>query len=579
MAGPNRSSESQLKSLDAQSLLRGFAGGVAWLGENKNTVDSLNVFPVPDGDTGTNMYLTMSSALKEAEKVKTDSVGEVADAIAMGSLMGARGNSGVIFSQLMRGFAKQLHNMKQATPADFAAALQEASNMAYKAVMKPVEGTVLTVARMSARAGVHAAREGKDVTGVLNDVIHQADSTLAKTPDMLPTLKEAGVVDAGGKGYLLFLEGFAMGISGQEAPVKQEQVVHQPVEAASEKVEQLSEMRAPKKEIMFGYCTEMIIKGEGLDPDTMKRAIAGATEGDSMLVVGGPETVKVHFHTNNPGRVLETCGSFGTLHEIHISNMRDQNEEFSSDEEDDLPESDGVQSSGASTQSASAGTPLRDMGIVAVAAGEGVEEILKSLGVDIVVTGGQTMNPSIQEIVAAIEATSAKEVIVLPNNGNVVLTARQAADIPELSNVKVHVVPSKSVPQGLAALLAMTPQIPVADNVEKMIAAMDKVKTGEVTYAVRDSKFNGFSIKQNDIIGLIDGDLKVAGQSLPDVTMQLFEAMRSDEDEIATILYGADVSSSDAESMLEALRAHFPDMEFELQYGGQPLYYYLVSVE
>ncbi len=570
MAGAKHGRANETKGLDGHALVDAFASAVAWLGENKSIVDSLNVFPVPDGDTGTNMYLTVSAALKEARKSPSASVGIVADAIALGSLMGARGNSGVIFSQLMRGFAKRLHGLRTATPSDVGAALLEAANVAYKAVMKPVEGTILTVARMGARAAVQAARGGLDVQGVIDEAIRQGEITLSKTPDMLPTLKEAGVVDAGGKGLVVFMQGFAAGLRGES--VKAEPIA----QAQSSPVQTVAQASsgsrpAPKHEqLEFMYCTEFIIRGTRLNPDAVKRAISSTVEGDSMLVVGDNNTVKVHIHTNSPGVVLNTCIPYGSLHEIDIDNMEDQHEEF---------DPSGAPQPNMAARSAPSTVPVKDMGVVAVAAGDGVEKILMSLGVDIVVTGGQTMNPSIQEIADAVRAARAREVIVLPNNGNVVLTARKATEVPDLGSIGVHVVPSKTVPQGLAALLAMSPSAPVGENVEKMSEAIRKVKTGEITYAVRDSAANGMTIREHDIIGLYDGNLKAVGQDLSEVAHSLFSELHSPGDEIVTILYGAGVAAGDAEALASSLRGKYPDIEFEVQYGGQPLYYYLISVE
>ncbi|MEA4882109.1 MAG: DAK2 domain-containing protein [Clostridia bacterium] len=572
MAGAMHSHGPQVMTLDGQTLLQAFAAGAAWLGENKSIIDSLNVFPVPDGDTGTNMYLTVSSALKEAQKVKAGSVGSVADAIAMGSLMGARGNSGVIFSQLMRGFSKKLHGLATVGPHDFAAALTEASSVAYKAVMKPVEGTILTVARMGARAGVQAARDGNDINAVLAAALRQGEATLEKTPEMLPTLKEAGVVDAGGKGLIIFLEGFARGLRGESAEAILTAETRPGAQVAPEVPAKAhaAVAHAPKQKIEFTYCTELIVRGTELDTEAIKRSLAAAVKGDSTLVVGGPDTVKVHMHTNFPGKILEACVAHGSLHEIHINNMEDQNEEFAA--------VGGAQPEGAPL-AAPVKRPSRDMGIVAVASGDGIEMILKSLGVDVVVTGGQTMNPSIQDIAAAVRTAGAREVVVLPNNGNVVLTARQASEVPDISDVAVHVVPTKTVPQGLAALLAMSPSAPTSENVARMVDAIAKVRSGEITYAVRDSKANGFTIHENDVIGLADGTIKAVGQDLGEVFRELFGAMHSSEDEIVTVLYGAGVTEAEAEALVEAMREQYSDIEFELQYGGQPLYFYLVSVE
>lgn len=565
MAGKVHGHQAQLNAMDGPALQAAFASGVAWLGENKSAVDSLNVFPVPDGDTGTNMFLTVSAALKEAQKTNAREVGIVADAIALGSLMGARGNSGVIFSQLMRGFAKRLHGLNTATGSDVAAALVEAANMAYKAVMKPVEGTILTVARMGARAGVQAARNGADVIGVLDEAIKQGEITLGRTPEMLPALKEAGVVDAGGKGLLVFLSGFASSLKGK--PMVAEASTMQVQKPAAPTVSSTAEARAAREDITFKYCTELIVKGSALDADKVKSAVFAAVEGDSALFVGNSDTVKVHIHTNFPGRVLETCISFGSLHDIDINNMEDQHNEFEAKAE------------AASSKAAVPYAPPKDLGIVAVAAGDGIQRIFESLGVDVVVTGGQTMNPSIQDIAQAARQANARNVIMLPNNGNVVLTAAKTVEVPDVADISIHVVPTKTIPQGIAALLALAPSASVEENVERMKAVAGNVKTGEVTYAVRDSSFNGMTIRENDVIGLFDGELKAVGAELEQVVGELFAAMHDDSDEFATVLYGSGVTADQAEALAGRLAQSYPDIEFEVQYGGQPLYYYLISME
>lgn len=566
MSGIKQSQASQVKAIDGPALAAAFESGVAWLGEHKSLIDSLNVFPVPDGDTGTNMYLTVSAALKEAEKAGSASVADVADAIALGSLMGARGNSGVILSQLLRGFAKRLHGLKTAEPMDLAAAFQEASSVAYKAVMKPVEGTILTVARVGARAGVQAARSGADILGVVDEALKRGEIILEKTPEMLPALKEAGVVDAGGKGLVVLFQGFVKGLKGE--PVQRLADV-----PANDRI-----VRKPEKdptrlkhEIEYAYCTELIIRGSELDPDAVKHALLDDVVGDSILVVGDRNTVKVHMHSNTPGRILEICISHGSLHEVDIDNMEDQHEEFegAAGQEPEFP-SEPIEDGRRE---------LKDVGVVAVAAGDGVEKILKSLGADVVITGGQTMNPSIQDIADGVRRAHAREVIVLPNNGNVVLTAQQAAGVPDIGDTKVHVVPSKTVPQGLAALLVMTPYAPLGDNVEKMVEAIGRVVSAEITYAVRDSTFNGIEIHENDIIGIIDGDLQVVGESVDEVVQHTFAEIHSENHEIATIIYGFGVTQEEAESLVSGLEQEYPDIEFEVQYGGQPLYYYLISVE
>ncbi len=644
MAGHERSQRARIDTMDGSALRIAFASGAAWLGDNKGIVDSLNVFPVPDGDTGTNMFLTVSSALKEAQKSASSDIGVIADAISLGALMGARGNSGVIFSQLMRGFAKRLHGVKAASGADIAAALVEASNMAYKAVIKPVEGTILTVSRMSARGAVHASRDGADIIGILEEAIKQGEITLARTPEMLPTLKEAGVVDAGGKGFLIFFEGFLSAVKGEpvsavsagvaggrphdatgaqphaQQPVRTQAVSSAPASASAPTlaatpaagadkgqtgVSTTAEARQAREHIEFKYCTELIVKGERLDPDAMKAAILGAIQGDSALIVGNEHTVKVHIHTNFPGRVLETCIRYGSLHEIDINNMEDQHEEFEARAEAaeggtgtagaagaSMPSTlASASASGAadagvmpSPGSAAAGPaappqPRKNLGVVAVAAGDGIDMVLRSLGADVVVTGGQTMNPSIQDIAEAARATNADSVIVLPNNGNVILTAGKASEVPDVSDIAIGVVPTKTVPQGIAALLALNPGASMRENIAHMTEVSGRVKTGEVTYAVRDSAYNGLVIKENDIIGLFDGELKAVGSSREQVVDELVAAMYAESDEVATVFYGAGVSAEEAEAIVAGLEQKYPDMEFEVRYGGQPLYYYLISLE
>jgi len=538
------------------------------------------------------MFLTVSSALKEAQKSASSDIGVVADAISLGALMGARGNSGVIFSQLMRGFAKRLHGMGAATGADFAAALVEAANMAYKAVIKPVEGTILTVSRMSARGAVQAARDGADIVAVLEEAISHGEHTLERTPDMLPTLKEAGVVDAGGKGFVIFLQGFLSAVKGQPLPaavigMADGQSHPQATDVARQQagVSVTAEARRSREHIEFRYCTELIIKGEGLDPDAMKAALLTAIAGDSALIVGNEHTVKVHIHTNSPGKVLETCIVYGSLHDIDINNMEDQHEEFEAKAGAtdhgmaslSSPSPDPVGSSRPGSDGAA--RPRKSLGVVAVAAGDGIAMVLKSLGADVVVTGGQTMNPSIQDIAEAARATNAESVIVLPNNSNVILTAGKASEVPDVSDIRIGVVPTKTVPQGIAALLALNPGSSMDENVSHMTDVSGRVKTGEVTYAVRDSSYNGLAIKVNDVIGLFDGELKAVGESRHQVVDELVEAMYSESDEVATVFYGADVAPEEAESIVAALESKYPDMEFEVRYGGQPLYYYLISLE
>ncbi len=558
-----------VKPLDGKTLIKAFRDASAYVGERKATIDALNVFPVPDGDTGTNMYLTMSSAVKEIDKYPAEKVGEVANSIALGCLMGARGNSGVIFSQLMRGFSVRLKGKKTASPTDVAEALMEASNMAYKAVIKPVEGTILTVSRLAGREAVEASKGALEVVEVVKSALEGAKVALEKTPELLPVLKEAGVVDAGGKGYVFFLEGFIASLQGVD--IASQAAEPQPSAAKHEERKELAH-------IEFRYCTEFIIKGTDLQEDKIRKDIESL--GDSMLVVGIPETVKVHIHSNNPGKVLEKVVKYGTLHEIHINNMADQHEdfvmpEFAGKKQDGVIEAEKPHAASVPAPSEPKRAP-KPVATIAVAAGEGLQEIFESLGIDGCVIGGQTLNPSIKEIAEAIDATGAKEVIVLPNNKNVILTAKQAADVVK---AKVHVVPSKSMQQGISAMMSYNTELPAKDNFERMSKALANVVSGEITYAVRDTKLNGIEIRQNDFIGIIDGQLLVKGDNLETVALETLEKMLKPESEIVTVFYGSEVKQEDAESIAAKIQEKNPDLIVELHSGGQPVYFYLLSVE
>jgi len=526
-------------------------GAARYLEKNKEQVNALNVFPVPDGDTGTNMYLTLAAALKEAMQ-GPDDLPKVAAAASTGSLMGARGNSGVILSQLFRGAAQALANCQTAGPKDVAQALVEATRTAYRAVMKPVEGTILTVARLAARKALAAARDGGDVEAVLRAALAGAREALDKTPSLLPVLHEAGVVDAGGQGLVLILEGALAGLTGREVGP-----TAGTVPAASRAVEPLfpAKEESTPQNITFGYCTEVLLRGHELDAGAIREKLG--RHGDSLLVVGDAEAVKVHIHTNHPGQVLEELLSYGTLHDIKIDNMRDQHREYL--------KGGGGEASGK-----------KRIGIVAVAQGEGLMAAFKSLGADVVLSGGQTMNPSTEEFVNAVEEVPAPEVLVLPNNKNVILAARQAEGLVQK---KMAVVPTRSIPQGIAALVAFNPEMDLEKNASLMAEAAQKVKTGEVTYAVRSSRVNGHEIAAGDILGLIDDQLVVTGREVEEVAEQVLAVMVDDESELITLFAGRDVPPEAAEKLRKRTQERFPGCEVELHVGGQPLYYYILSVE
>lgn len=537
-------------ALTGQHLRAMLQGAALHLEKNKEQVNALNVFPVPDGDTGTNMYLTLAAALKEALQGPED-LPTVAAAASAGSLMGARGNSGVILSQLFRGAAQALANCRAAGAQDVARALVEATRTAYRAVMKPVEGTILTVARLAARKALAAARNGGDVEEVLRAALAGAREALAQTPSLLPVLREAGVVDAGGQGLVLILEGALAALTGQEVGPAAGAVpdVCGPAEPLRP-----AEERAPEA-ITFGYCTEVLVRGQKVEIDALREKLS--RHGDSLLVVGDAQTVRVHIHTNHPGQVLEELLNYGTLHDIKIDNMRDQHREYLKSGEGEI-------------------TGEKRLGVVAVAQGEGLMAAFKSLGADVVLSGGQTMNPSTEEFVKAIEEVPAPEVLVLPNNKNVILAARQAEG---LTSKRIAVVPTRSIPQGIAALVAFNPELGLEENAAFMAEAAQKVRTGEVTYAVRSSRVNGHEINAGDILGLVDGELVVTGREVGEVAEQVLASMVNDESELITIFAGRDVPPEAAEELKKRTEERFSGREVELHVGGQPLYYYILSVE
>ncbi|ABI68081.1 DAK2 domain-containing protein [Syntrophomonas wolfei] len=544
-----------LLKIDGSDLIRAVKSGCIKLEHERDRVDALNVFPVPDGDTGTNMYLTLLSAVKESEKSRGQSLAAVAKAISAGSLMGARGNSGVILSQVFRGFARLMEGKEQATATDLAQALKAGANTAYEAVMKPVEGTILTVIRELARTAEAEAKKDSDIVRTLLLAIKAGHQTLQKTPMMLPILKEAGVVDAGGQGLMIFFEGALEGL------VQDQDIILESYERQAEmgwqdkRVEEVLSLD-------FQYCTETLIKGKDLEPTEIKEHLAPL--GDSMLVVGGDELVKVHIHSNHPGKVLESCLQWGSLSDIKINNMLDEVHEH----RENWPR--------LNEELAAASKNLKNIGLVAVGAGSGVVQILQNLGVDVVVEGGQTMNPSIEDLLNACKEVPAPSVIILPNNSNIIMAAEQAK---QLSDKPVAVVPSRSVMQAITALIAFNPELALEDVAQAMIEEMKQVKYGEVTYAVRDSQLNGLEIKNGDTIGLIEDKISVTADNAGEAVLKLLERMADEDSELITFFYGEDVSEEEANNLKEKIINNYPDYEVDLHYGGQPHYRYLLSVE
>ncbi len=548
----------QTKTIDGVLLRDMVLAGAALLEKNREAVDALNVFPVPDGDTGTNMSLTMSSATKEVSQKEYLNAGEAAAAVAKGALKGARGNSGVITSQLFRGFSKALADVDRITPVQFAAALKKGAETAYKAVMKPKEGTILTVARVIAEEAVkQAERAPEDYDALFRNILSTGDTILKKTQQMLPALTQAGVVDAGGRGLLLIYMGYAACLRGEEIPTEK-------MDFSADGEANFEDDHEAMGEIKYAYCTEFCI--QNLYPDSLEEDIDSFRRrlnriGDCVLVVGDLSFVKVHVHTNEPGKALEYGLSLGELVNLKIENMVQQRRE-KQEEQKKLEEENA---------------PLKEYGMVAVSLGEGFGRIFTDLSVDHVVEGGQTMNPSIEDLAEAVNKAHAKTVFVLPNNGNVILAAQQAAQLCE--DKKVIVIPTKNVAMGIAAAIAFQPDSTPEENAARMEEAAQRVRTGTVTYAVRDTEYEDLHITEGDIIGLYNGKICTVGNSVHEVTRDLMKEIITEDDELITVYYGKDVAENDAQALTDELADLYEDCDVEMQMGGQPLYYYLISVE
>ena len=529
-----------------------FLTGAALLDKNKALIDSLNVFPVPDGDTGTNMHMTMQGAVKEIREVKSEKVADVAAAASLGSLKGARGNSGVILSQILRGFSRALAGAEEMDAQLLAQALKTGTEAAYKAVMKPKEGTMLTVSRMIGEAVEKAAEEGANVYKLIDLIIESGEAALRITPDLLPVLKETGVVDSGGKGLVTIFRGFKMAIDGEEI---EDYVDDYTASSAVEETASFEDL----EDIKFGYCTEFFIihldeSFTEADLDRLREKLMKI--GDSVVIAHDADFVKVHVHSNCPGKILQLALRLGEVDRIKIENMREQNREIL----ENLKKNE------------------KESAMVAVSSGDGIEEVFTSLGVAASVQGGQTMNPSIETIGHAIKKANARNVFVLPNNSNIILAAQQAA---ELSDRNVIVIPTKAMVQGVAAAIAFDPDAAPEDNEAAMKEAFANVVSGSVTYAVRDTHVNGNDIHEGNIIGLMNGTIEEVGESVETVSMALVDRMVAEksEDAIITVFYGSDVTEDTANAFAEAVSEKYPDAECMVQRGGQPLYYYYISVE
>ena len=533
-----------------------FLTGAALLEKNRAYIDSLNVFPVPDGDTGTNMSMTMQSAVKEIQNCKGTNVSDIAAAASLGALKGARGNSGVILSQILRGFARALSGKEEMAPENFAAALTTGTEAAYKAVMKPKEGTMLTVARMMAEAVTKEASEGANLYKLIDVMIDEGERALLLTPELLPVLKEAGVVDSGGKGLVTILRGFKMVIDGEEV----DEYVPAPQQNTAEITgnEEGADLEA-LDDIEFGYCTEFFIihldeSFSEADLDKLREKLMKI--GDSVVVAHDSDFIKIHVHSNCPGKILQLALRLGEIDRIKIENMREQNRELLANMKKNE----------------------KDNALVAVSISDGIDEVYKAIGVNNLISGGQTMNPSIDSITKAIRRANARNVFVLPNNSNIIMAAQQAAAI---SDRNVIVIPSKTMMQGLSAALAYSDDVDVETNTERMTAAIKQELSGSVTYAVRDTQFNGEKISQGDIIGLLDNVITKVGTSVDSVAVELLCSMidNKGDDCMATIFYGEGADEDSAQAVADAVNEKYPDAEITVQYGGQPLYYYYFSVE
>ena len=542
----------KVSTITGQELRDMFAAATAWLEKNASDIDELNVFPVPDGDTGTNMLLTMRSSVEEAYRAPDHSASGVAQALAKGALLGARGNSGVILSQIFRGMADDMADKEEITGPDMARALGKAAKTAYKGLSNPTEGTILTVIKDASSAAMKkSATNGKDLITVMEITVSTAKESVANTPTLLPVLKEAGVVDAGGQGLYTILEGALQYLKGEteQMQFKKPQVITSSIPLTL----RLPEMIAAD-EVPYGYCTEFMIKGEDLEPDKLKTRLL--KKGESLIVVGDDTTMRVHIHTLDPGNILHLATGMGTIHQVSIRNMDEQHRDFV-----------------AAQKERAVAT---DVATIAVVAGEGLEEVFNSLGVTSLIHGGQTMNPSTKDILTAVEQVPSDKVILLPNNKNIILTAKQ---VKPLTKKMVEIIPTETIPQGVAALLAFDYDANLENNTNLMKQAIENVKTIEVTRAVRATQIGGLKIRKKQIISLLDNELITVGNNATEVVMDTLNKINLEENEILTLYYGADTPLAEAEKTAVTIREKYPKLQVEIIRGSQPHYDYIISVE
>lgn len=559
-----------ITALDGKRFAEMVIQGANHLSANAKLVDALNVFPVPDGDTGTNMNLSMTSGAKEVKKNINEDIGKVGVALSKGLLMGARGNSGVILSQLFRGFAKAIENKASITAKDFASAFESGVETAYKAVMKPVEGTILTVAKDASKKGVQTAQQSEDLIEIMEEIVKEAKASLKRTPDLLPVLKEVGVVDSGGQGLVFVYEGFLAELKGEKLPDSPASLPTMD-EMVSAEHHKSVQGHIHTEDIVFGYCTEFMVKFEQdkiakhpFKEEVFRNDLSGF--GDSLLVIADEDVVKVHIHSEQPGNVLTYGQRYGNLINMKIENMRQQHSNIVGETKTPL-----------AADMKERPNEKQEYGIVTVSMGPGIANLFKSIGAQAVIEGGQTMNPSTEDIIKAVKQVNAKKVFILPNNKNIIMAANQAADVAE--DEEIYVIPSKTVPQGLSALLAFNPSGDVQANKAAMIEALSHVKTGQITFAVRDTQIDGLDIEKDDFMGIAEGKIAIKDKDMIKAAKDLLSKMLDEDSEILTIIYGEDVSDEDVKTIAQFVEENFADVEVEIHNGQQPLYSFIFAIE
>ncbi len=572
-----------VKDISADFVKEVFISGANNISNKKEYINELNVFPVPDGDTGTNMTLTIMSAVAEVKSLDKPTINSLAKAISGGSLRGARGNSGVILSQLLRGFCRDVKDKEEITLEVIASAFAHATETAYKAVMKPKEGTILTVARAMAEKASDLLSTEDDLVEYLEKIVEAGDEALAGTPELLPVLKEAGVVDSGGQGLMEIMRGFLMALKGEAAVLEGDAVPSSPARGAG-LLEEIPTAKGSSRDdistadIKFGYCTEFIVllEKELSDKEIEKIKEFLLSIGDSLVCVADEEVLKIHVHTNHPGQAFEKGLEYGQLTRCKVDNMREEHNERISFaipyEADDKSEASSEKSEEEKPQE-----PPKKYGFVAVSAGEGLSTIFEEIGVDYVIRGGQTMNPSTDDIISAIDKVNAENVFILPNNKNIVLAANQAAEIIDAK--KVYVVTTATIPQGIAAMLEFNEALEPEENLEGMKEASLGIKTGEITFAVRDTSVEGKEIRKNNIMGISDNGIDAVGTDVEEVTKQLIDTLVDEDSGLISLYYGEDVSKEEAEAFAASLSEKYDDLDVDIRFGGQPIYYYILSVE